>query len=89
MIDVATVYKYPLEVTYRQEIELPCIHSILDIQVQAGTICMWVAVSPSSPKEAVIFYIVGTGQELPSGTLTYIKTVQLKSLVWHIFKESK
>lgn len=85
MTDAIVIYKYPLKIVPTQEIELPCKHELLDIQVQAGVICMWLAVQPDSPKKTFVFHLVGTGHEPPSGTVTYIKTVQLDSLVWHIF----
>lgn len=85
------IYKYVLEVTDYQAIELPKGTKILDFQQQNGLICMWALVDTDKPKELRRFWIIGTGHPVPDGwdLSYYLATVQVSGYVWHIFGDGK
>lgn len=83
-----TLYKYPLEVTDEQTIELPKGAEILCVQVQKEAPCIWAKVDPTpSIIEQVAIKTYGTGELFPDGE-EYIGTYQLYEgdLVYHVFK---
>lgn len=85
-----TIYKYPLEVTGVQELELPHGAEILDIQMQHGAPQAWVLLDPdittgNFPKIA----IYGTGHGIPDDVeLKYISTFQVNEgqFIFHAFE---
>jgi hypothetical protein len=96
MIDDAqpTIWKFPLELTDEQFIELPADARILTVQMQrtgvlhAETPCLWAIVDPAAPKVRALVRIVGTGHLFPDADrLTYISTIQMHDggLVFHVF----
>lgn len=84
-----SIWKFPLETTDIQQIEMPVDAEILTIQTQAGQPCIWALVSPDAPKRKVAFEIFGTGHPVPeNGRRKYVGTYQLRggSLVFHCFE---
>lgn len=86
------IYKYPLEVTDRQAIEMPKGAKILSVQVQSRVPCLWALVDANTNEsEKVIIRTVGTGHAVYDGgrKLEYIGTYQLMngSAVFHVFNE--
>lgn len=81
------IYKYTLEVTDTQTLEMPNGSKLLTIQNQNNDIVLWVECDPNAKPTKYNFLIVGTGFEVPllSNVQTYIGTVQIRSLVWHIY----
>jgi len=87
-----TIYKYPLETTYRQSVELPEGFEILTIQVQYGKPCIWVLhdreLKNLKPVEIEIF---DTGHDVyhigGKTARRYIGTYQLADgkLIFHTF----
>lgn len=81
-----TIYKYPIEVTDVQHIEMNEGARILSVQTQQGRPCLWALVDTSKPKRKVEIHVHGTGHE---NTLDfhYIGTFQLHqgALVFHVF----
>lgn len=87
------IYKFVLELTARQEIEMPS-HHILTVQKNEDRIAIWAAVLPGSTYLKHVFYMRKTGEELSKEMLTpgsdYIGTVQLRDKgTFHIFKEKR
>lgn len=86
-----TIYKYPLILKDRQQIELPTSAKFLSLQVQNSTPTMWCMVDTDdleSIKSTYMasIYIFGTGQEVTcSDDYTFLGTVQQGSYVWHVF----
>ena len=85
-----TIFKYPLEVTDDQEIEVPECFNPLSVQVQRGSPCLWAEVDPGCPrtiKRQIL--IVGTGHPLPDDhdVWDYIGTFQMYDgeLVFHAY----
>lgn len=84
-----TIYKYPLEVTDLQELELPEGAEILTVQMQTGVPCLWALVDPTADKKCRLIRIAGTGHFLNDEIEhRYIGTFQMAGgqLVFHAFE---
>lgn len=82
------IYKYCLSVIDRQTIRLPTDAKILTVQVQDEKICIWIELLPHCNEEERVIYIRGTGQIFVKGlTETYLATVQLHGMVWHLYED--
>jgi len=91
------IYKYPLKVTDRQDVELFQDCDILSIQRQNEKPYMWVMHDTSKPVMRVTIRCIGTGQPIDKQDhqlLKFISTVQSGppppldiELVWHWFLE--
>lgn len=81
------IWKFPLELKDRQEIEMPGGAHILTIQMQNGVPCMWAIVVPETPTEKRKFITVGTGHPMPHelSAREYVGTWQGGAYVWHVF----
>jgi len=81
-----TIYKYPIQITDEQEIQMPCdanvIHAGLDPQ---GTPCLWVEVDTAAPTEPVSVLVVGTGNPMPYVAHTHLGSFVQGPFVWHVF----
>lgn len=85
-----TIFKYKLETTGLQEIEIPEDAQVLSVQGQHGFLCLWAIVDPDKPKEKKRILLAGTGHPIPEDrNLKFIGTVQEfeGELIWHIFEE--
>lgn len=83
------IYKYPLEIIDRQQIELPAGSSILTVQVQNNKLWLWALVDPSAPPATRHIHLFGTGQPMSNAEhdhCLYINTVQHSYAVWHFFE---
>ena len=84
-----TIYKYTLEATEHQVIEMPKNAEILHIDVQHGKPCLWALVDTGLDKEKRAFYTFATGQDINGdlGTINHIGTYQLQggAYVFHVF----
>jgi hypothetical protein len=81
-----TIFKYPLSVTDTQTIRMPEGAEILTVQMQKDSMCLWALVEDTSPVEPRIILIFGTGHEVTGIDNVYIGTVQMDSLVFHVFE---
>lgn len=86
------IYKYQLEVTDTQFIELPLGAEILTAQMQGDQLCLWAMVNTLSDAITKIrrIEIIGTGNPVPTGDLKYISTFQILggSLIFHVFENT-
>lgn len=85
-----TIWKFPLETTDYQEIEIPELHSILSLQVQNDVPTLWALINDTeSKKEKVSIVIIGTGHPIENKQIAqrkFIGTYQLSNgLVFHVF----
>ncbi len=83
-----TIWKYKLETTDIQTIEMPLDAEILTVQEQNGDINMWVKVDTEKTLVKREIFIYGTGNPIfDNDNSKYIGTFQLKSgmLVFHVF----
>jgi len=84
------IFKYPLEITDTQFVELPLGAEILTTQMQGNQLCLWAIVNtlPEAVKKNRRIEIIGTGNPMPIGDLKYISTFQMLGggLVFHVFE---
>ncbi len=79
------IYKYRLAIG-KTKVELPSGGRLLSVQSQGGEITLWVQID-MTPLVERTFVVVGTGHEFePTESWKYLDTVQIESLVWHVFE---
>ena len=88
------IYKYNLDITDRQLLELPKGSEILSVKNQGDNICLWALVnSEEQSKEVFEIEIFGTGHDIYENEKTerkFIDTcVMPNGLVWHIVHRIK
>ncbi len=83
------IYKYQLEITDTQTIEINKRCQPLTVQVQNGKICLWCEADLETEMTTKTIEIYGTGHYVRSDEFQrgYIGTVQQDEgrLVWHIY----
>lgn len=81
------IYKYPLEITDNQVIELPKDSGVLTVQMQNNQLCLWALVdTEQTQRQQVPVKVFGTGNPVDfTGPWQYVSTVQERIFVWHIF----
>lgn len=85
------IFKYPLEVTDSQVIDMPRGARILCVQVQRGQPCIWALVDDDVEPTRREIHMRGTGHNCNGvDALRYIGTFQMHdgSLVFHAFEVS-
>ena len=82
------IWKYPIEATGEQILEVPKGAIFLTVQTQRGTPQIWALCEPDEPKERRMIAMYGTGHLIPSNPGKYIGTFQIGDgkLVFHIFE---
>ena len=88
-----TIWKYELQITDTQTIEMPEGAMILTVQTQANKPCLWALVNPDSKIETRTFITYGTGHTIEEirdyvGNY-YIGSYQIDGgiLVFHVFED--
>jgi hypothetical protein len=84
------IWKFQLEVTDVQEIDMPKGAKILHAGIQGTSgVYLWATVDTEAVTEKRRFRIYGTGNPTNLGKTMheYIFTVQAPPFVWHIFEE--
>ena len=86
-----TIWKFPLEITDSQVIQMPVGSEFMCAKMQGGTLCLWAYVNSEAVKEDITIRIVGTGHPFSKAErndLWYLDTVQAMggTLVWHVFR---
>lgn len=88
-----TIWKYELDITGVQSIQMPKDAEILCVQAQNGKPCLWALVNPVAEKETIGLFTYGTGHIVPTEPYVhrYIGTYQLEdgALVFHVFSFTK
>lgn len=83
------IFKYALEITDEQHVELPHDSQLLSVQDQNGQLTLWALINPNLNMVFRLVTIIGTGHPItkPRAVLgTFIGTVQMyNGLVWHVF----
>lgn len=83
------IYKYELEVTDKQTLQLPQLSKILSIQVQDDNIMLWALVNDKCilRQDNRFIECYGTGHEIDDvSELTFLATIQYSFGVWHFFE---
>lgn len=87
-MSIRTIWKFGLQLTDRQTIEMPRAAEVLTAQMQGNTLCLWAEVVIGRHPEKREFLIIGTGNPIdPSVEKKYIGTVQQNGFVWHVFEK--
>lgn len=87
-----TIWKFPLETTDEQVVDMPSGAKALTVQTQDGCACLWALVNPDNATvEHRLIRIYGTGHSIPKHPGDYIGTYQLcnGALVFHVFEAPK
>lgn len=82
------IYKYSFEVQDKVTIRIPRNSTILIVQTQRDTPCLWALVDPDEELCDFVFRIFGTGHPIDPDLIgDYIGTFQMDEgrLVFHIF----
>lgn len=81
-----SIWKFGLEVTDEQTVEMPVGAKPLSVQVQHGTPCLWALVDTKALKEKRVVQIFGTGHPVADEG-DYVGTFQIEggALVFHAF----
>lgn len=83
-----TIWKYPLEITDEQFVDVPRGAAPLTVDFQGDQLCMWAYVDPGNEKSRMRVHIYGTGNPIPPGRAeTYVGTASNDGLVWHVFRD--
>lgn len=84
-----TIWKFPLELTFRQSIVMPVGAEILTVQIQNEIPCLWALVNPDEVVEFRHIEIFATGTRFYDIIVPrkYISTFQMGKgqLVYHAF----
>jgi hypothetical protein len=80
------IYKYPLEITGVQPVDMPAGAKLLSVANQNGTLCLWAMVDTDAPNDRRVIVICGTGHAMDDAGLIFIGTVLMGPLVWHVFE---
>lgn len=83
-----TIYKYKLDTTDLQTVQMPEDARILCVQTQQGEPCLWAMVNPERKRVDRQIATYGTGHPIPVDiSAGYIGTYQLSGgmLVFHVF----
>jgi hypothetical protein len=81
------IWKYQIEVTDRQSVEMPSGAMPLFVGVQGGDVCLWAEVDPEVGKQPRTILVFGTGHPMPDDPGSYIGTFMLHggALVFHVY----
>lgn len=90
MTSTYRIFKYPVRIRDKFEVELPQSAEILDVQLQFGEPMMWALVDPQEQKVTRRFRVIGTGHPIESDDLHrlhYVGTFQVAGgdMVFHLF----
>lgn len=83
------IWKFPIQTTDFQTIEMPQYATILTVQTQFDMPCIWAEVNPEAPMAKRLILVYGTGHPMDDKEeRKYIGTYQLQggSLVFHVFE---
>lgn len=85
-----TIFKYPIQVQDRFDLELPIGAKPLTVQTQRGIPCLWVLLDEMQEIKLLRhFRLVGTGHQIENNIrLEYISSFQLQNetLIFHLFE---
>lgn len=82
-----TVYKYPLPFKPHIYIDMPAGAKVRHVEMQNDVGTLWVEVETDNKTETHEFYLVWTGEELPSVAGEHVGTFQDRDLIWHLYAD--
>lgn len=84
-----TIFKYALEVTDTQTVDLPADAVILTVQLQNGDPMLWALIDADTTQgQTRKIHIYGTGHPIRDRLGRYLSTFQMQNgrLVFHVFE---
>lgn len=86
------IWKWPLQVTDLQQVQMPRGAQVLSVQMQGGAPQLWALVDEKAPAEPRTFATYGTGNPMPevADYGQFVGTYQMHggSLVFHVFEQA-
>lgn len=81
------IFKYPLDVTDEQTVNLPFGAKVVHVGMQNDKMYLWAEVDPKSKDDTpVTFRIFGTGHPMPEANIQHVGTVFDGPFVWHVYQ---
>lgn len=90
MTNSMRIYKYPIEITDYQRLQVPMRSEFLSAQFQGDIPCLWILVDTESEPVNIELLIIGTGNPVPDniGDYSFMNTLQdPRGFVWHLFSK--
>lgn len=86
-----TIWKYELNITDTQTLEMPKGAKILSVSNQRGKLQLWALVDDMNDLEDRDIEILATGEPVPYANTfrEFIGTVVIDPFVWHVFERVK
>lgn len=84
------IWKYELEITDVQSVQMPEGAKIISVANQGGVLCLWAMVDPMQATRKRAIVIIGTGNPIRSAgkiKLKFIGTALIEQFVWHVFEQ--
>lgn len=82
---MTTIWKFRLKLHSHQTIPVPSGAKPLCVQIQGGSVCIWLEVVPDNPICERIVRVCGTGIPMNTAHSQYVGTVQQNDFVWHVY----
>jgi hypothetical protein len=85
------IYKYPINATDIQSLQMPEGATILTAAMQGKQLCLWAIVNPEAKMVFRTIEIFGTGHTMSDEERKYISTFQLDGglLIFHVFEKGQ
>lgn len=85
---MSRIWKYELEITDEQTVEMPRGAKVLSVANQGGKLCLWAEVDPSERIVVRHFLVIGTGHQITEDfdLRKFVGTVLMEPFVWHVFE---
>lgn len=80
------IWKFTLEVADRQNLQMPEGAKILTAQLQGNYLNVWAQCDPLALKQRREIEVFGTGHPMDEAQRSYISTVQIGPIVFHVFE---
>jgi hypothetical protein len=86
---MTTIWKFPIEITDRQELNMPGEAKILSVGLDpSGVPCVWAMVQPGKTERRFHVHIVGTGNPAESAVgQRFVGSFVQGPFVWHVFTD--
>lgn len=85
-----TIWKFALDITDMQIVNMPKNAEILTVKDQSGVLTLWAIVNPKSELIGRPIEIIGTGnpmqEDIEGFMRSFIDTAIMHPFVWHVFE---
>jgi hypothetical protein len=89
-IIMITVYKYPIQITDTQTVEMPIGAQLIHVGLDPlGTPCVWAKVRSDSQTEEREIHVYGTGHRMSGQAYNHVGSFCQGPFVWHVFSPAK